>query len=225
MLDVVAAMRSYGDPCGIARALDIVGERWAILVARELVLGPKRFTDLRAGLPAASPNVLAQRLRELEEEGVVRRRMLEPPANAWVYELTDWGRDLEPLIRELARWGSRAPRLEGGELSLDAMMLALTTTFDAKAAGDLRMTVELRFGLERFRVHITAGRIALTRGAARDPDAIMTTDVPTLRGLVFGGRSVSDAARGGKLEIEGDRQVVARFVKLFPRPVPVSTPR
>src|ERR1700744_6010614 len=103
------AKRTYGDSCGIARALDIVGERWALLVVRELVHGPKRFTDLRAGLPAISPNVLTQRLDELELAAVVRRRQFPPPAAAWVYELTEWGYELGPILIELGRWGARSP--------------------------------------------------------------------------------------------------------------------
>src|SRR5918997_5673996 len=105
----MATMRTYCDGCAAAHALDLVGERWALLVVRELLLGPKRFTDLRAGLPSASPNVLAQRLRELEEAGVVRRRKLPPPAASRVYELTDWGMELEPVIIGLGRWGARSP--------------------------------------------------------------------------------------------------------------------
>src|SRR5215204_4140654 len=90
----MATMRTYDDGCAAAHALDLIGERWALLVVRELLLGPKRFTDLRAGLPNASPNVLAQRLRELEAAGIVRRRKLPPPAASRVYELTEWGQDL-----------------------------------------------------------------------------------------------------------------------------------
>src|SRR5215211_5215261 len=102
-------MRTYGDRCGVARALDLVGERWALLVVRELLLGPKRFTDLRGGLPNLGPDVLAQRLRELEQAGVLRRRVLPPPAASRVYELTERGRELEPVILGLGRWGSAAP--------------------------------------------------------------------------------------------------------------------
>src|ERR671932_1050136 len=105
----MATMRSYQDGCAVAHALDFVGERWALLVVRELLLGPKRFTDLRTGLPGVSPNVLAQRLRELEQAGVVRRRRLPPPAASQVYELTEWGVDLEPVLTALGRWGSRSP--------------------------------------------------------------------------------------------------------------------
>src|SRR3954449_3642338 len=102
----MATKRTYGDRCGVARALDVVGERWALLVVRELLLGPKRFTDLRAGLPHVSPNVLSQRLRELEEAGIVRRRKLPPPAGSRVYELTEWGEELEPIVTRLGAWGA-----------------------------------------------------------------------------------------------------------------------
>ena len=105
----MSTTRTYGDACGIPRALDRVGERWALLIVRELVLGPKRFTDFKTGLPNASPNVLSQRLRELEQDGVVRRRKLPPPAAARVYELTEWGLELEPVLSALGRWGARAP--------------------------------------------------------------------------------------------------------------------
>src|SRR5213076_2721880 len=105
------ARRKYGQGCGTAHALDLVGDRWALLVVRELVLGPKRFTDLREGLPGIGPNVLSQRLKELEEAEVVRQRVLPPPAGSSVYELTDWGLELEEVIVQLARWGARSPQL------------------------------------------------------------------------------------------------------------------
>src|SRR6266851_2299557 len=101
--------RSYGDACGIARALDVVGERWALLVVRELLLGPQRFSDLRRALASASSNLVADRLRELESRGVVGRRKLAPPAGSWVYELTEWGRELEPIMLALGSWGVRVP--------------------------------------------------------------------------------------------------------------------
>src|SRR5918998_3635780 len=122
--------RTYDDGCAAAHALDLVGERWALLVVRELLLGPKRFTDLRAGLPGASPNVLAQRLKELEQSGVVRRRKLPPPAAVQVYELTEWGAELEIVLKELGRWGARAPLVQGAGMSFDAHLLSLKTLFD-----------------------------------------------------------------------------------------------
>jgi DNA-binding HxlR family transcriptional regulator len=216
----VAALRSYGDPCGIARALDLVGERWALLVVRELLLGPKRFTDLRTGLPGASPNVLSQRLRELEQAGIVQRRKLGPPAGIWVYGLTDWGLQLEPVVLDLARWGSRSRSVPAAELSVDALMLALKTTFDPHAADGLRAIYELRLGEERFRVEVADGRIDVSHGTADHPDATIEADTATLRSLVFGGRQLADVVPAGGLMVEGDRQAVTRFLRLFPRPEP-----
>ena len=128
----MAGKRTYGDPCGIARALDVIGERWALLVVRELLLGPKRFTDLRAGMPNLSPDVLSQRLRELEQAGVVRRGSLPPPAGSRIYELTDWGRELEPIVLGLGLWASRRAPFPPGDapIGADSMMLALKTLYD-----------------------------------------------------------------------------------------------
>jgi DNA-binding HxlR family transcriptional regulator len=132
----VPIARRYDDPCGIARALDVVGDRWALLVVRELLFGPKRFLQLRSGLHGVSPNVLSQRLRELEDAGLVRRDVLEPPASVAVYELTARGRALEPVLLELGRWGSQEPVTTARELSVSALMVALKTVFDPAAAVD-----------------------------------------------------------------------------------------
>src|SRR5512132_2738011 len=135
----MATKRTYGDRCGIARALDVVGERWALLVVRELLLGPKRFTDLRAGLPGLSPDVLSQRLRELEQAGLVRRRKLAPPAGSRVYELTERGVALEPVVLALGRWGASSPFPPGDAgIGVDAFVIALRTLFDPRAADGLR---------------------------------------------------------------------------------------
>jgi DNA-binding HxlR family transcriptional regulator len=215
--DSMATMRTYGDRCGVARALDVVGERWALLVVRELVLGPKRFSDLRAGLPRVAPDVLSQRLRELEETGVLRRRTLPPPSGARVYELTEWGQELEPLVVGLGRWGSRAP-FPGGdaELGVDAFVIALKTLFDPAAAGDLDATIELRLGDDRFRASVEGGRFAVERGEAAPPDAAATADPGALAGVFWHGRPLDDVT------VEGDRYLLARFVRAFPAPVPAS---
>ena len=137
-------MRTYCDGCAAAHALDIIGERWALLVVRELLLGPKRFTDLRAGLPAVSPNVLAQRLRELERAGVLRRRKLPPPAASKVYELTEWGMELEPVIVRLGRWGARSPsKPRDAALGVDSLVLSFRTMFAPHTAEGLRASYEL----------------------------------------------------------------------------------
>ena len=210
--------RTYDDPCGVARALDVVGERWALLVVRELLLGPKRFGALSSGLPGMSQNVLSQRLRELQDAGIVRRRTLGPPASSHGYELTERGRELEPVLLALARWGSRVAVSPAAELSVDALMLALQTTFDPRSAGSLRARLELRIGDDCFCAEIGSGRFAVSRGNAGQADAIVTTGAATLRALVFGDGTIADAVGGGDLRIDGDRRVVARFIRCFPRP-------
>jgi DNA-binding HxlR family transcriptional regulator len=211
--------RTYGDGCGIAHALDLVGERWALLVVRELLLGPKRFTDLRDGLPNASPNVLSQRLRELEQAEIIRRRKLPPPAGAWIYELTDWGRELKPIAISLGTWALRSPTFpDDAPVGTDSVILALGTFFDGDAAGDLSARYELRLGESAFHVRIADRAIEVDRGAADDPDAIVETDAATLSALIWDRRGLADALRAGDVTIEGDQRAVARFLGLFPRP-------
>src|ERR1700677_3444645 len=161
----MAGRRTYRDSCGIARTLDIVGERWALLVVRELVLGPKRFTDLRDGLPKLGPDMLTQRLRDLVQAGVVRRRTLPPPAASQVYELTDWGAELGPVLVALGRWGSRAPLPDRAPpLSIDAAIVALQTTFDPAAADGLQESYELRLGDQSFSLTVADGCLGVARG-------------------------------------------------------------
>jgi DNA-binding HxlR family transcriptional regulator len=214
--------RTYGDLCGIARALDFVGERWALLVVRELLLGPKRFTDLRTGLPHVSPNVLAQRLRELEEAGIVERGKLPPPAASQVYELTSRGYDLEEVVLALGRWGSRTPIVPDTEMSVDSFVLALKTLFDPEAARDLSSTYGLRIDDDRFSASVADGRFEIARGDARSPDAALHLDRQTLAELLWQGRAVADAVRAGNLEIEGDEDLARRFLGLFAQPAPVD---
>jgi DNA-binding HxlR family transcriptional regulator len=219
----MATMRTYCDGCAAAHALDLVGERWALLVVRELLLGPKRFTDLRAGLPGVSPNVLAQRLRELEGAGVVRRRKLPPPAASRVYELTDWGLELERVIISLGRWGARSPsRPRDAGMSTDSLILSLRTMFDPQSAAGLTASYELRLGEERFRAEVVAdGRFEVARGgSAKEPDAIIETDPATLAALVYEGRPLAESLRSGEIKIEGEEEAVERFLKLFPLPEP-----
>jgi DNA-binding HxlR family transcriptional regulator len=206
----VTSLRRYGDPCGIARALDVVGERWALLIVRELLFGPKRFTDLRAGLAGASPNVLSQRLRELEGGGVVQRRR----AGGALYELTDWGRQLHPILLQLGRWGARSPARPTGALSVDALMVALEATFVPDSAATLRASYELRLGEERFSVEVDRGTIAIARGTPRGADAVIETDPATLRALAFGDRKLD----GAPVELRGDARLARQFFRLFARP-------
>jgi DNA-binding HxlR family transcriptional regulator/putative sterol carrier protein len=217
----MATMRTYDDGCAAAHALDLVGERWALLVVRELLLGPKRFTDLRAGLPGASPNVLAQRLRELERAGVVRRGKLPPPAASRVYKLTEWGLDLEPVIISLGRWGARSPsKPRDAALGVDSLVLSFRTMFDARAAEGLRASYELRLGEDRFRAAVAEGRFEISRGEAERPEAIIETDAGTLAALVYYGRPLAEALRSGEIKIEGEEMAVERFLGLFALPEP-----
>jgi len=223
---MASAKRTYGDSCGIARALDIVGERWALLVVRELILGPKRFTDLRAGLPRVGPDMLAARLRELEEAGVVRRGELPPPAASKVYELTEWGTELAPVLQALGRWGSRAPMPDTAPpLGVDAAVVALETTFDAEAAAWVDAVYELTLADQVFTLEIAAGRLEITRGhapAGVTPAASLATDTSTLAAVVWHGQPIERALTEGALRIEGDPEAAADFVGLFAPPVPVG---
>jgi DNA-binding HxlR family transcriptional regulator/putative sterol carrier protein len=199
----------------VSRALDLVGERWALLVVRELLLGPKRFTDLRAGLPNAKPSVLAQRLRELEQGGIVRRRKLGPPAGTRVYELTDAGHELEPIVMALGRWGRRLPIQPGAARGVDSEVLALKWRFDPEAAGDLDASYELRVADDRFRIEVAGGRIETRRGDAQAPDAIIEAGPETLEAVIVDGRDFADAVRSGDLRIEGDEGLASRFLGLY----------
>lgn len=224
----VATRRTYGDSCGMAQALDVVGERWALLVVRELLLGPRRFTDLRADLPGISSNVLTDRLMELEGAGVLRRRRLPPPAGAWVYELTEWGAELEPVIIMLGRWGVRSPSFdrEAG-LSVSSVVLSQRTMFDPAAARGVRVSVELRLGDRRFVAEVDDGRFTITPveqlPGHPEVQAVVTTATPqVLAGLLYDGLDLDTAIDDGLVVIDGNRGVVERYLTVFALPEPAE---
>ncbi|HWD75902.1 MAG TPA: winged helix-turn-helix transcriptional regulator [Solirubrobacteraceae bacterium] len=220
----MTAQRTYGDSCGIARALDVVGDRWALLVARELLFGPKRFSDLRTGLPRIGPDMLAQRVRELEDAGVVRRRVLPPPAASKVYELTEWGQELAPVLVALGRWGSRAPLPDRpAALSADAAMVALQTTFDSAAARGLSETYEVHLAEQVFSLRVENGRLAVSRGASGAPAAAIHTDTVSLADVLWHGGDAGAAIVSGAWSVEGDPAAAARLATLFSAPVPVGS--
>jgi DNA-binding HxlR family transcriptional regulator len=208
--------RTYDDPCGLARALDVVGERWTLLMVRELLLGPKRFSELRRGLPGASQSVLTQRLDELQAAGLIRH----PAGKRQAYELTQRGRELEPALVELARWGSRTAITTESNLSVDALALAMCTTFDASSAGDLRGRYDLRVDGDCLRLEITDAGLEVTRIAGTVP--MLDTSAATLRSLVFGGRDLADAERSGAALVLKNRDDLTKLLDLFPRPTPVD---
>jgi DNA-binding HxlR family transcriptional regulator len=204
--------RTYGDQCGVARSLDVVGERWALLIVRELLLGPKRFNDLLAGLPRASPNVISQRLRDLTDSGVISHRDLGPPARVRVYELTEWGRELEPVIVHLGQWGTRAPLPDDAGWSLDSLLIALRGTADPAV---VKGRYELRVGADVVTVDGTSGSVRMRRGTAGKPDAVLTTDADTLHAVTLGIRPIADAARSGDLRLDGDPRAVSGLTGLL----------
>ena len=196
----------------MSHALDLVGERWALLVVRELTYGPKRFTDLRHGLPNASPNVLSQRLRELEEIGVLRRRRLGPPVGAWAYELTDWGRGLEPVLLGLTRWGARSPlRDPDAVASPDSLMFALRSRFDPDADPDLEAAYLLRLGDHAYDVRVAGGAVSVRRGEPETTDAVIDVDLRSFSDLVHGRTTTADAASAGCLHVSGEAKAVDRL--------------
>jgi len=217
--------RTYGEGCAVSHALDVIGERWALVVVRELLLGPKRFTDLRAGMPGASPDVLAQRLRQLQEAGVVHQHKLPPPAASQVYALTDWGAELEPVITHLGRWGSRSPSMPyDADRSIDSLVLSLRALFDPEAAHGFTATIALRLGENHFRIKVADGQLHLTRGEPEHAAATLETDPQTLAALLYRGRPLQDVLRTGEVTITGDSGVLARFLQLFPLPETAGTP-
>lgn len=209
---MLGPVRSYGEACTVAHALDLVGERWALLVVRDLLLGPKRFTDLERGMSRVNARILTQRLRELEAVGVVRRRRLGTPADATVYELTEWGADLEAVIMRLGRWGRRSPLQDAdADVGVDAVVLALRFCFDPDAARDLSASYAFRFEYDQLAVYVTDGNLRIVREVPPDPDAVLDTDPRTLAGLVTKRLTVPEALARGGLIVTGDRAAVDRL--------------
>ena len=209
--------RAYQDGCAVAHALDLIGDRWAMPIMRELMLGPKRFTDLRASLPGISANVLTQRLEELEAASVLVRRRLPPPAASQIYELTDWGRESEILFQVLGRWACRSPTMQPGmPMSNVSVVLSMRTMIDRSRIGDLDATIGFRFGEEEFRAVLKDGDFTIDRGPAEGADVIISGDQNALAAVVYGGQNFDDMSPA--LKVEGDPALAERFVQLFPLP-------
>jgi DNA-binding HxlR family transcriptional regulator len=217
---VVVSRRSYRQYCAIARALDVVGERWTFLIVRELLTGPKRFKDLLEGLPGIGTNLLSGRLKELEGEGLLRRATLPPPAGSAVYELTERGRDLEPVLMGLARWGVDllgSPR--PGEAFKPAWAVqAIKATVRPEAARWVRETYEFRVGEDVFHVRVDDGVSEPEYGSAWEPDLVLETDPDTFLALVSGRIEASDAIEAGKLDVEGDTEALTGVWEIFGLP-------
>jgi DNA-binding HxlR family transcriptional regulator len=210
--------RRYEDACAAAHALDLVGERWALLVMRELMLGPKRFSDLRASLPGISANVLTQRLEGLEAAGVLVRRKLPPPAAAQVYELTEWGYESEPIFQALGRWAARSPAHDPTlPFSAASLVLSLRTMLDPDRAKGVDARIGLRLGDESFLAHLSDSRIEIARSPLDGADVTFTGAPPVIAGAIYAGQMAALEAAGA-LKLEGNRQLADWFITLFPLP-------
>jgi len=209
--------RSYDDACGTAHALELIGERWALLVLRELMLGSRRFTELRADLPGISANVLTQRLTDLEERGLVVKKRLPPPASVQVYEATSWGLEAEPIVQALGRWAARSPRHDPTlPISGVSILLSFRTMFDPVLAGDMRATIAFRFGEDRYFVTIGDGTLVAHRGQPDAADLTIAAEPTMLAAVVYGKQPLD------LVGIDGDRNLFQRFVDLFELPPKVG---
>jgi DNA-binding HxlR family transcriptional regulator len=211
--------RSYEDACAAAHALDLVGERWALLVIRELMLGPRRFSDLRNGLPGISANVLTQRLDGLEQHGIVRRRTLPPPTAAQVYELTPWGYESEPIFQALGRWAARSPHHDPTlAFSTASLVLSLRTMWNSARAAGLDATIGFVVGNETLCARISNASLSVEHGPAEPSDVVFKGTAPVIAAAIYGGQPIETLEDAGVLMVSGDRDLAARFITLFPLP-------
>lgn len=208
--------RAYGQFCGFARALEIVGERWALMIIRDLLVGPKRFTDLHRGLPGIPTNVLTARLKEFEEAGIVRRRALPRPERGVVYELTSYGTQLEDTVVHLGRWGAKLlcePRPDE-IVTPDSLIMALRSTFRREAARKLHVGYELRLGEIVLHARIDDGKIEAGAGPLTAPDLIIEAG-PGIKFLMSGEMSPAEAIANGTVHLTGDARLLERFAEIF----------
>ncbi len=209
--------KRYDQYCPIAHALCSIGERWSLLVVRELIEGPKRYTDLSAGLPGVSTNILASRLRDLEAKGIVQKRKLPPPAACTVYELTEYGAELEEVVYAIARWGARTlgPPGPADDLEPDWGLNAFPALFNPVAAAGMSGQYVLRIGDGVFTVSLVDGRVGVEMGVGDDPDFDATFDMETMFGLASGDLTPAEAVEQGLVELDGDLETFERFFEAF----------
>lgn len=216
--------RVYGQYCGFSRALEVVGERWAMLIVRDLLVSSKRFSDLLRGLPGIPTNVLTARLKELEEAGLIRRVVRPAPERSIVYELTEYGRELEGVVIALGRWGAKRlgePR-PGEVVTIDSLITAMRTTFQPEAAKGTKASFELHVGPHILHMRVDGGALAVAEGPALDPDLVIEA-APAISAVMRGEMSPAEAIKNGTVKLRGDRRLLKRFSELFridPMPAP-----
>ncbi|WP_410604097.1 winged helix-turn-helix transcriptional regulator [Amycolatopsis sp. lyj-90] len=210
--------RTYGQFCGLARALEIIGERWSMLVIRDLVLGPKRYDELQQGLPKIPTSILSTRLNELERHGVVQRRVLSQLDAGVVYELTEYGNDLDQILLQLGLWGARSLTDPAADdlFTLDAAILSLYTTFQPDAARGVQCSFELHYG-DQMIVHAVVEDGAMTAGEGPhpDPDIVIEPRGPVMLKLLNGELAAANALTCGAVAVKGDPARLELFTRLF----------
>jgi DNA-binding HxlR family transcriptional regulator len=219
-----AEKRWYDDACGTALAMELVGERWSLLIVRELMFGPRRFGELRKALTGISANVLTQRLEGMEAAGILTREKLPPPASVQVYALTPWGYKSEVAIQELGRWAVQSPSHDTTlPLSAASLMLSFRTMIDRTRSGAVNRTIGFQLGDESFVARVDEAGIAIRRGDTADADTIFISDPVSIASIVYGGRPLADAEGADALTIKGDRALAECFVTLFPLPPKIGS--
>ncbi|TDD79164.1 winged helix-turn-helix transcriptional regulator [Actinomadura rubrisoli] len=217
--------RTYNQYCATARTLDLIGERWTLLLIRELLTGPKRFGDLQSSLRGLGTGLLSARLKHLEREGLARKVTLPPPARTPAYALTEAGEELGPAVRELARWGMKwalGERREGETFHPGWAVLGLETCFVPEAAAGLRAVYEFRIGDEVFHARVDDGTLEMTHGPAQHPDATITIGEEEFLSIAAGRSSLVQAVEDGAAATSGDGDALRRLADLFRIPRPQS---
>jgi DNA-binding HxlR family transcriptional regulator len=212
----IMSARRYGQFCGVTRALEIVGERWALLIIRDLLVSPKRFTDLRQGLPRIPTNILSTRLKELEEAAVVRRRVLPRPSGAVVYELTEYGQELDEIVMALGRWGAQRLGEPGPDdiVTEDSMIMAMRSTFHPEAAVGRTDRYQLNLGQIVLHMDVDNGNLRVAAGEAADRDVVIEAG-PAIKALMAGEITPDEALADGSVKITGDPDLLKQFAETF----------
>jgi DNA-binding HxlR family transcriptional regulator len=219
----ITEKRWYDDACGTALALEFLGERWSLLIMRELMFGARRFGEIKANLPGISANVLTQRLEGLERAGILAKRKLPSHASVQVYELTPWGAMTEPIFQEMGRWAVRSRRHDPTLfLSPSSAMLSLRTMIDPEKARSERMTLGFRFPTDTFVGELADGELVIRRGETDAANVTFVTDTTTFVATIYGKVPFIQSEAAGLLRLEGDREAAARFVDLFALPEKIA---
>lgn len=217
--------RIYEDACATAHALDLLGERWSLLIVRELMLGPRRFSELRGDLPGISANVLTQRLEGLEASGILSRRKLPPPAGVQVYELSAWGYEAEPIFQALGRWAARSPFHDPTlPFSKASLILSMRTMFSPECSEDGSLRIGIDVGGDIFMARVESGHLDVRRTSIEDAQAVVAGAPAMLAAALYGGVPLPELENTGVVTLSGDREAAERFTRMFPMPERLPVP-